>query len=318
VRASRAETSQLSLETVQAIVKEGRDLGYRKLHITGGEPLLWKGLLEVLSYAESLEYKSIFLNTNGTLIDQESARQLASFKNLKISISLEGREPLHDSIRGAGSYRQAITGIQHALHAGVPLCIFTTLRKRLLPYLSHYIDEVYERFPNIENVTLIQLIRVKDDAFDLSDELITPDDFINVVQGASLLNLYGHKSAVLNNPLVNAASKKMGIWGIPLSAPLRPDGDLIILADKSIACAHSSGERIGKYIPGVMAKILSLTGYRAAVAPDETTCPKCTHFSLCRENGMQQPSGTSRDMNTDKPFCKRVLNAIPFSIRQTA
>jgi MoaA/NifB/PqqE/SkfB family radical SAM enzyme len=318
VRASLTKPSSLPLETVNGIISEGRDLGYRKLHITGGELLLWDGLFEALTLAEEIGFESIFLNTNGTLIDKEIAGRLGSYRGLKISVSLEGRESLHDAIRGAGSYEQATAGIENALNAGVPLSIFTTLRKRLLPYISYFIDEVYEEFPAIDHLTLIQLIRVKDDVFDLSDDLLTPDEFNDVVQAASLLNLFGRKTAVLNNPLANAASGKMGIWGIPFSSTLHSGGDLIIMADLSIACAHSSNAHLGTYHPGAIADVLASSAYRFAVAPDTDTCPACPHYDLCRGNGMMHPSEPYRDMRTDEPFCRRVLDNVPFTISQSA
>lgn len=312
VRASVKKLSSLPLEMVKAIISEGHGLGYRKLHITGGEPLLWSGLFEALAFAENVGFDSIFLNTNGTLLTGKIADRLASFESLKISVSLEGGEPLHDDVRGEGAYRQATKGIEKALEAEVEVSVFTTLRKRILPDISKTVFDIYDRFPSIRNVTLIQLIRVKDDFFSLSADLLTPDDFINAVQAASLLNLYGYKTTFLNNPLANVASKKMGIWGIPLTVPLHRAGDLVVKANQTAACAHSDYTHIGTYEGGLLKEILLSPGYRSAVAPDRTTCPKCKFSRLCEENAMVRPSNPYRNTQNDAPYCRKVLNrAVP-------
>ena len=91
VRAGMKKPSSLPLNVVKDIISEGHDLGYGKLHLTGGEPLLWEGLFEAIESAVDLGYQSIFLNTNGTLLTEEIASRLASYDGLKISVSLEGK-----------------------------------------------------------------------------------------------------------------------------------------------------------------------------------------------------------------------------------
>jgi MoaA/NifB/PqqE/SkfB family radical SAM enzyme len=314
VHAGMEKPSNLPLNVVKDIISEGHDLGYGNLHLTGGEPLLWDGLFKAIDSAVDLGYRSIFLNTNGTLLTQKLAKQLASYKNLKMSISLEGREPLHDRVRGKGSYQQTVKGIENALDAGINLCIFTTVRKSLFSYLSHFVFEVYESFPGISHLTFIQLIRVKGDAFDLSEELLTPDDFIKLVQAASLLNVYGHKTLVLNNPLITVTSKKLGIWGIPESKPLNRAGDFIVLANKRIASAHSTHNHFSTYEPGMLKNVLFSNEYLSAVTPDNTTCPDCKYSRFCKDNDMMRPSQWYRDMHPEVPFCKRVLARVPFYV----
>ncbi|MCK4817829.1 radical SAM protein, partial [bacterium] len=191
VHAGVSERSSLSVDVVKEIIAEGYNTGYRYLHITGGEPLLWEGLFVAMDYAFGMGYKKVYMNTNGTLITKDVNRRLAAYDNLSISVSLEGPEALHDHLRGKGSYRRTVPGIEKALNAGSDLIIFTIARKGLLSDLPHFVDELYRKFPTIKYVTLIQLIRVTGDGFPLSEELIEPADFLRLVQTVSLLNLYG-------------------------------------------------------------------------------------------------------------------------------
>ncbi|MHC4105311.1 MAG: radical SAM protein, partial [Planctomycetota bacterium] len=130
--AAIAKHASLSPDLVREIIFEGYTAGYRHLHITGGEPLLWKGLFAVLEYGFNLGYKAVFMNTNGTLLTKDIARRLAENDGLSVSVSLEASQSFHDHLRGKGSYRQTLQGIDNALDAGIEVFIFTTAPKPLL------------------------------------------------------------------------------------------------------------------------------------------------------------------------------------------
>jgi MoaA/NifB/PqqE/SkfB family radical SAM enzyme len=195
----------LAPELAREICAEGYAAGYRHLHLTGGEPLLWEGLSDLLDEVFSLGYRSVFLNSNGMLMTEHVARRLAQYPNLALSVSLQGPEVLHDGMRGTGSHRQVRRGIARALDAGLKLTIFTAIGNTLLAQLPAFAADVYEKFDGIERLTLIQMIRVKGDDCGLSRELLSPEDFIRLVRTVSALNLYGLKIDVLNDPLVNVA-----------------------------------------------------------------------------------------------------------------
>ncbi len=312
VHAGVLERSSLSVDVVKEIIAEGYNTGYRYLHITGGEPLLWEGLFVAMDYAFGMGYKKVYMNTNGTLITKDVNRRLAAYDNLSISVSLEGPEALHDHLRGKGSYRRTVPGIEKALNAGSDLIIFTIARKGLLSDLPHFVDELYRKFPTIKYVTLIQLIRVTGDGFPLSEELIEPADFLRLVQTVSLLNLYGLRTNVKNNPLASVVSKLIDMPWIPHAHPLYREGSMIVRANRNISLSHSSRVSFGKYAPGMIQKVLSSDEYRRAVAPNESTCPSCCYTDFCRENGMVRPLGKYMDMHPEVPYCKRVLDMCCF------
>jgi MoaA/NifB/PqqE/SkfB family radical SAM enzyme len=309
-RAGMLSRSSLSADLVKEIVAEGYDAGYRHLHITGGEPLLWNGLFETLDYCFDRGYEAAFLNTNGTLLTKNVSRRLAAYDHLSISVSLEGPEPLHDQLRGEGSYRRAVRGIARALEADNNLIVFTIARKGLLPELPHFAESLYRRFPRIGYLTLIQLVRVADIRFALFHELLEPKDFLQLVQTISLLNLYGLHVIVLRNPLVNVVSKLIRMPWIPHAHPLYRDGSMIVMANGNITAVHSSRNSFGRYKAGMIQKILCSDAYRKVVEPDETICPSCNYVDVCRENGMVRPSEGYCDMFPEVPYCKRVLEKL--------
>jgi MoaA/NifB/PqqE/SkfB family radical SAM enzyme len=309
-RSGISRRSSLSVDLVKEIIVEGYDTGYRHLHVTGGEPLLWKGLFEVLDYGFGVGYQTIFINTNGTLMTEEIAKRLADYGNLSISISLDGPEDLHNRIRGKGSHRRMMRGIETALKWGNDLTIFTTVTKSLLLELPHFVDDVYKKFPTIGSLILIQLICITNGAFALSEELLEPQDFIRLVRMVALLNVGGLRTIVKKNPLANVVSKMLEIPWIPWVPPLYREGCMIVMANRHIAVVHSSRNSLGRYKPGMIRKVLASGRYRRTVAPDQATCPSCKYAKLCKENGMIRPPQGLGDLYADTPYCRQVLEKI--------
>jgi len=306
-RAGISKPSTLPLDLVKGIIAEGYDIGYRRLHLTGGEPLLWKGLWEALDCAFDTGYEVLFMNTNGTLLTEDVSRRLAAYGDLWISVSLEGSEGLHDRLRGEGSFRRTTRGIEKALQAGIGLFIFALVTKSLLPDLPHFVKDLYGRFAGIHGVTLIPITGAVNGHYALSRELLDPEDFLKLVRTVSLLNVYGLRTDVLHEPLVNVASRMLRMPWIPQAEPLYHEGCIIVMANRRIGLSHSSRHRFGKYSPGMLQEVLAFDEYRKAVAPDEAVCSVCKYVGVCRENGMLRPSEYDGNTHPDVPYCVRVL-----------
>lgn len=309
-REATADYASLQIDLVKQIIVDGYEAGYRRLHITGGEPLLWDGLFDTLDCAFGMGYKSAFMNTNGTLLTDDLAHRLAGYTNLSISVSLDGLEVLHDRLRGENSYRHAVRGISTALDAGAKIIVFALATKSLLANLPYFADVVYTKFPTIKRLTLIPLVNVKQSGVTLSNELIDPEDFLELVRTVALLNLAGLKTDVINEPLVNVAAKRLEIPCIPQVLALCRKGSMIVMANRQICPAHSIPQSFGQYTPGMIQSVLVSEGYCRAVAPDEKTCPACKYADLCRKNGMNRPSEGYGEIGTGKLFCKCVLDRI--------
>lgn len=309
-RAGNSRPSSLSIDLVKKIITEGYDTAYRHLHITGGEPLLWEGLFEALDFAFEKGYQTIFLNTNGKSLTEDINNRLAAYDGLTISVSLDGNETLHDHLRGEGSYRWTVEGIEKALAAGIETVIFTTACKSLLPILPHFAGDVFKIFSSIQHLTLIQLIQVTGDGFDLSKELLEPEDLIQLVRIVALLNLCGFKTLLLYNPLACVVSKLLKMPWIPRSLPLYRKRSLMIKANRDTCLSHTSRDSFGKYEFGMIKRVLASDVYLKAVSADKTTCPSCKYFELCAENGMIRPSEYFWNIYSEVPYCIEVLDKI--------
>lgn len=121
----------LTLEEIFEVVKVCAGLGTNKIRITGGEPLVRKGLTGLIEKISALEsIKDIALTTNGVLL-KKLARELreAGLKRINISLDTMDKKKYEYITRG-GNIKDVLEGIDEALKVGlVPIKINTVLVK---------------------------------------------------------------------------------------------------------------------------------------------------------------------------------------------
>ena len=312
-RAGRDRVNELDTGTAVEIISEAAGLGYRDLHITGGEPMMWPPLHDVLHQASALGYESVFINSNGTLLDSRACEMLRDCgTEVRLSVSLQGPEDLHDSVRGDGAWAAAVKGMRAALSSGLSVTVFTTAGRSLIDGLPSYASDIFSGFPSIESLMLIQLIRVENDALDLSEDLLRPEDFIRLVKITALLNLSGMKVGILENPLARVAALCMGMPWIRETPSIHRPGRIIVMADRSISMSHSCRKSLGVYRPGKLGAVMDSVEYIGSAGPDDRLCAECPYMDCCRKDGMLRPSEWYRDMGGTEPYCRRVLDmAVP-------
>ena len=114
----------LSMETIDSIVKQGKKLGTYMYIYTGGEPLVRKkDLIKICEMHPDCEFLSF---TNGTLIDEDFCQEMLRVKNFVPAISLEGFEDANDGRRGDGVFRKVSHAMEllksHNLPFGISAC----------------------------------------------------------------------------------------------------------------------------------------------------------------------------------------------------
>lgn len=114
----------LSLETIDSIIRQGKELGTYMYIYTGGEPLVRKkDLIKICEMHPDCSFLSF---TNGTLIDEDFCKEMLRVKNFVPAISLEGFEEANDSRRGQGVYQKVKNAMAllkaHKLPFGISTC----------------------------------------------------------------------------------------------------------------------------------------------------------------------------------------------------
>lgn len=116
--------SNLSLDEMRSIVRQGRALGTHVYMMTGGEPLVRKD--DILTLCGEFPDCTFLAYTNATLVDQTFCSRMKALGNLTLAISIEGTEESTDDRRGAGAYQRAIKAMEllqrNGLLYGVSIC----------------------------------------------------------------------------------------------------------------------------------------------------------------------------------------------------
>jgi GTP 3',8-cyclase len=172
-----AQYPELAIEEYLRLIKIFVNLGIEKVRLTGGEPLLRNGLIELIQQLAALRTTSghpldIALTTNGHLLDKMAAPLKNAGLN-RVTVSMDAVDaPTFERItRVPGSYKKVLAGIRAAKSAGLtPLKINCVL---LRGFNDNEI-EGFARFAREEDVVVrfIEFMPLEE------DRIWSPDTFI--------------------------------------------------------------------------------------------------------------------------------------------
>jgi MoaA/NifB/PqqE/SkfB family radical SAM enzyme len=104
------QKQEMGLKEWKKIIDELKAHNVKSLLLRGGEPFLFKEIIELLEYINS---KGIFISmdTNGTML-REFAQDIVRIGNIHLTISIDGPEKIHDRVRGRqGCFNKIIAGV---------------------------------------------------------------------------------------------------------------------------------------------------------------------------------------------------------------
>lgn len=114
----------LSLDEMDFVIRQGKELGVYFYMLTGGEPLVRKK--DVIELCRKHNDCVILAYTNGTLVDEELCKQMQEVGNLYLAISLEEKPEVNDLRRGEGVYGKVMHAMEllkaHGLVFGTSIC----------------------------------------------------------------------------------------------------------------------------------------------------------------------------------------------------
>lgn len=114
---SQGGRKHLTTEQIDGIIRESKRHGSRFFGILGGEPLLYKGLLDLFQQHSDCYFQ---LFTNGTLLTDDVAQQLRRAGNVTPLISIEGLEEESDRRRQSNEvYQRTLRGVRACRKAGL-------------------------------------------------------------------------------------------------------------------------------------------------------------------------------------------------------
>lgn len=109
----------LSLEEIERLIKVASKLGIKSVRLTGGEPLVRKGVEDLVGAVTNMDgIENVSMTTNGVLLPQMADKLKAAGLN-RVNISLDTLDPQQFAeITRVGKLEDTLAGIDAALETG--------------------------------------------------------------------------------------------------------------------------------------------------------------------------------------------------------
>lgn len=142
---NKKKSGDLSFEIMDRVCNEMKDMGVYFIVITGGEPWIRKPDLLKLFRKHNDMYFITY--TNGTLIDEATAKEIEKVGNVTPCISVEGYQKETDLRRGEGVHDRVLRAMGYLQKYGVPFAISVTITKgnAELVTTDEFIDYYYKK-----------------------------------------------------------------------------------------------------------------------------------------------------------------------------
>ena len=124
-----ADTGELTTAQAKAMIDDLASFGVPALLFSGGEPFLRKDLFSLGRYAVSRGLRTV-ISTNGTLISQDTAKEISQARFSYVGISWDGLPAANDNFRRqAGAFKMALQGIRNCVKNNVRVGLRFTINK---------------------------------------------------------------------------------------------------------------------------------------------------------------------------------------------
>lgn len=143
-RPDESDKTDLPPERWTALIDEAGRSGVLSVTLRGGEALLSPAFDAVLAAVLRNNMRFSLLTNGKVFTPKLAARFAATGRCDRIKISLDGREEIHDRMRGKGSHAAALAAIEAARAAGLPLYVTSAVHKfnyRMLPDIIRFFGE---------------------------------------------------------------------------------------------------------------------------------------------------------------------------------
>jgi mycofactocin radical SAM maturase len=125
-----ARPGELTTAEAKALIDEWAAMKVFYVNVGGGEPMSRPDFFELMDYCLERGV-GVKFSTNGTLIDRDAARWIASRDYLDVQISLDGADAAtNDPVRGTGSFKRAQRAMELLAAEGFDFKINTVVTRQ--------------------------------------------------------------------------------------------------------------------------------------------------------------------------------------------
>ena len=148
----------LSAEDVIKTAEAGKELGIKKIRLTGGEPLLRNDITNIVKGISKLGIKKIYLTTNGILLKNKAEElKKAGLSGVNVSLDTLDEKIFFQLTRG-GQLSKVLEGIEEAQKQGLEVKINSVIIKGINENSIYSLGEFTKK--NNIDVRFIELMPV--------------------------------------------------------------------------------------------------------------------------------------------------------------
>jgi len=110
---------EMTVSEIESIARVAKNIGIKKIRLSGGEPLIRKDITNIVSQISSLKFQDVSLTTNGTLLE-ENAQLLRDSGLNRVNVSFDTLNPeTYHFITKSNYIEQVKRGIKKAVSVGL-------------------------------------------------------------------------------------------------------------------------------------------------------------------------------------------------------
>lgn len=165
--------------------------GLFSINITGGEPLTYNGIEEIIDYAELLGLR-VQLLTNAYLINEEFVKKLSKYNNIIVQVSIDGsNQETYERQRGLiGSFNKCIRNVELLIANGVDVVVAMVLNK-------YNINDIYdESMVNLCKKIGVKYLVLTPNVIEFSSAIDNSEMFLNAEEAYNVVKYINNKNKV--------------------------------------------------------------------------------------------------------------------------
>ncbi len=233
-RAVKARPNELTTDEALKVVTQLAEMGTREVVLIGGEAYLHDGFLDIIRALAKAGITPV-MTTGAMGVTEELAREMAEAGLQRVSVSIDGLEPTHDTMRNRrGSFTQTTEALTYLRKAGIHISANTNFNRTNVADL----EPLFEHLLSLGVLSWqVQITSALGRAADRPHMLFQPWDLIDFMPRLATLKERGLKEGLLIMP-----GNNLGYFG-PEEGLLRSQNN----QDKD----HFMGCQAGKFVMGI-------------------------------------------------------------------
>lgn len=185
-------------------IEELQSLSILEVSLSGGEPFSRPDFMTICRKVAESNIRYTILS-NGTMITEDHARELADIGRGKVQVSLDGIDEINDAGRGKGTFQAAVRGIRNLIKYHVPVYPRVTISHHNIGHLEETADFIFNDLGLDFFATGGAVVNESNSKNPFQIELTIDDVAQSIMEHRRVMSKYPGKR-------IGAVSVPMGVW----------------------------------------------------------------------------------------------------------